>query len=65
MGEIHIHGLPEDECLSCSEGMPPAECPKSLRPCGHHCNCSWDQDVCHWCRVEFGEDGAEVASAAA
>ncbi len=55
----YIHGLPEEACFTCGEGEPENECPKSLRPCGHHCNCSWDQDVCHWCGKEFGEE-AEV-----
>jgi hypothetical protein len=48
------------DCVSCPEKMPLKECPKSLRPCGHHCNHSWEQDRCHWCGVEFGEDGAET-----
>lgn len=48
-----------EECSSCGD-MPEGECPKSLRPCGHHCNCSWVHDCCHWCNVEFGEDGAET-----
>lgn len=50
----------EDECLSCPEEMPRNECPKSKRRCGHHCNCSWIHDRCHWCGVEFGEDGGET-----
>lgn len=43
-----------DECGSCD--YPGAEkewCPKSERPCGHHCNCSWTHDVCCWCNKEF------------
>ena len=48
------------DCVSCPEGEPEDECPKSLRSCGHHCNHSWDQDKCHWCGVEFGEDGVET-----
>ncbi len=51
------------ECASCPEGMPRGECEESRRPCGHHCNCSWDQDICHWCGAEFGEDGAESTAA--
>ena len=60
----HIRGLPEDECLTCGEDIPPNECPKSLRPCGHHCNCSWIHDYCHWCGTEeFGaEDGEREGS---
>lgn len=51
------------ECHSCpdpevegSEGMPEGECEASERPCGHHCNCSWENDHCHWCGAEFGEE---------
>lgn len=45
-------------CSSCSENMPRNECPKSEMPegCGHHCNHSWEQDYCHWCEKEFGEE---------
>jgi hypothetical protein len=45
------------KCLSC--GDPDAacnECPNSKRPCGHHCDCSWSLDICHWCGAEFGGD---------
>lgn len=44
------------DCASCPEGMPANECPDSQRACGHHCNCSWVQDVCHWCGEEFGDE---------
>jgi hypothetical protein len=45
----------EGECYSCGE--PGAgKCPKSKRACGHHCNCSWVHDHCHWCGEEFGEE---------
>lgn len=44
----------ELECYSCGE-MPTHECPASQRPCGHHCNCSWIHDHCHWCGKEWGE----------
>lgn len=60
MTESHIPGLPDDECASCPEGMPEGECTRSLRACGHHCNHSWEQDVCHWCGKEFGEDEEDV-----
>lgn len=50
----------DDECLSCGEQMPANECPKAQRPCGHHCNCSWIHDCCHWCGVEFGEDVSDA-----
>lgn len=45
-------------CISCGERMPEGECPQSKRPCGHHCDCSWLHDVCHWCGAEFGEEPA-------
>lgn len=44
------------DCSSCAEGMPKQECPKSERPCGHHCNHSWTQDICDWCGREFGDE---------
>ncbi len=47
----------EPDCLSCAEGMSRDECPESKRPCGHHCDCSWDQDECCWCGATFGEVG--------
>ena len=48
----------EETCISCGEpGASTNECPGSKRPCGHHCNHSWEQDICHWCGREFGEDG--------
>lgn len=49
-----------DECGSCGEGMPTDECPKSKRPCGHHCNHVWTHDACDWCGVEFVGDGEAV-----
>lgn len=61
----------EDECLTCSERnahiaqgtlpdpdpYPLHECPKSKRKCGHHCNCSWIHECCHWCGGGYAEDG--------
>lgn len=49
------------ECLSCGEGMPRNECPKSKHECGcgHHCNHVWSHDECCWCGVKFGESGKE------
>jgi hypothetical protein len=52
-----------DQCSSCAEVMPINECPQSQRPCGHHCNHSFDQDICHWCGEEFGGDSELVAAA--
>lgn len=43
------------ECISCGEEIPEGDCPQSKRPCGHHCDCSWIHDICHWCGAEFGE----------
>ena len=43
-------------CASCGEN-PDETCPKSQRPCGHHCNHSWTHDACDWCDTEWGEDG--------
>jgi hypothetical protein len=51
----------DTECSSCWEECPKHECPNSKRECGHHCNCSWTQDQCCWCKKEFGED-EEVAA---
>ncbi len=42
-------------CGSCGES-PENECPKSKRPCGHHCNHVWTHDACDWCGAEFGPD---------
>jgi hypothetical protein len=44
-------------CFSCTEGNPEGECPNSNLSCGHHCDCSWTQDICHYCGKEFGEEG--------
>ena len=53
-----------DECLTCAEGAgDEGECPESKRPCGHHCNCVWIHDVCHWCGAEVNDDGALVPTA--
>lgn len=50
------HGI-GDECFSCGEGDPVNECPSAQRACGHHCNCIWTQDNCHWCGLEATEHG--------
>lgn len=47
-------------CDSCGEGYPEKECPKSLRPCGHHCNCLEYNGGCHWCGAETSEDGESI-----
>jgi len=48
----------EDEigCVSCGEQMMRNECPNSKRECGHHCNCSWSQDKCCWCGMEWSDE---------
>lgn len=45
------------DCTSCSEGSVPHECPKAQRACGHHCNCIWTQDACHWCGATIDSEG--------
>lgn len=45
----------EGECEGCGNGMPADECRLGPRLCGHHCDCSWDQDHCCFCGEEFGE----------
>lgn len=52
------------ECLTCGEieGVE-GECPKSTRPCGHHCNHVWTHDLCHWCGAEISDDGDLIPTA--
>lgn len=45
-----------DTCAEPGSGIE-GECPMSKRSCGHHCNCVWVHDVCHWCGAEINEDG--------
>lgn len=45
------------DCVGCESGEPREACPRSRRPCGHHCNHSWSHDMCHWCGEEWGEGG--------
>jgi hypothetical protein len=62
--ERQVTPTPADDCATCGEGIAPnSECPKSKRPCGHHCNHSWEQDHCHWCDQEIGEDHDDVLPA--
>lgn len=62
MSDLTPEPTEPSDCLTCGEVVgAEGECPHSKRPCGHHCNCSWVHDHCHWCGVEFGEDGVEVA----
>lgn len=55
-----VQGDGDDDCASCGEIAGP-DCAASQRSCGHHCNHSWEQDICHWCGVTFGEDDVEIA----
>lgn len=55
----HVNELYDPECVSCGEGMPLHECPNSERPCGHHCNHSWTDDICDWCGGTFEEEEEE------
>ena len=48
---------PPGPCISCDEEFD-EKCPKSKKPCGHHCNHSWTHDKCCYCNEEFGEDDA-------
>lgn len=52
----------DDDCITCEEAPglkdPEAErCPKSQRPCGHHCNHSWSHDECDWCGKSWEPEG--------
>lgn len=47
-------------CLDCPPGPPAGEaeqCPKSKKPCGHHCDHEWTHDTCCWCGKSWGENG--------
>lgn len=55
--EIVTQPHEEFSCISCGEEMIRNECPKSTLDCGHHCNCSWIHDYCHFCEANFGEEG--------
>lgn len=47
------------DCGSCGEpGTKLHECPKSERPCGHHCNHVWEHDECDWCGATFGDEAS-------
>jgi hypothetical protein len=46
----------KNTCDSCGDENA-EQCPKSERPCGHHCNHSWNQDECCWCKKEWGAEG--------
>lgn len=45
----------EQPCGTCGMGsaIEDDKCPKSERPCGHHCNHVWTHDVCDWCGNTF------------
>jgi len=67
MVESTLTPILDEDCITCPEHQayldqgevspyPLNECPESKRSCGHHCNCSWVYDHCHWCDKEFGEE---------
>lgn len=45
----------DNDCLECSESDA-QECPRSLKPCGHHCNHVWTHDACHYCGYKVPND---------
>ena len=50
----------DDECISCAEdpdidNYNDYKCPKSKRPCGHHCNHLWSHEECCWCGLVFAQ----------
>lgn len=61
--------MEDTECLTCAEvnaeqgqAAPSDACPKSFRPCGHHCNHYMTHDGCDWCGGEFNDEGEWVAA---
>lgn len=38
----------DEDCIECSEDDA-AQCPRSVKPCGHHCNHVWTHDACCYC----------------
>lgn len=60
---MSTHAL-DEECGSCPEfragtqETPEDICANAQRECGHHCNHVWTNDRCHWCGMEYGEEGA-------
>lgn len=47
--DLHTYlELVEQECLPCAEGDK-SRCKRTRRPCGHHCDHVWMDDVCCWC----------------
>lgn len=52
----------DEDCYSCGEEGPKnGECLGSKRPCGHHCNCIWIYDVCHWCGAYINDEGELIS----
>jgi len=39
-----------EDCYSCGDEDYEDTCPKSERPCKHHCNHFVTHDACCWCR---------------
>lgn len=48
------------ECYSCENKIPWNECKESKLECGHHCNCTWIHDMCHWCNEWIAEDKGRI-----
>jgi hypothetical protein len=67
---LYSENLDNDTCISCEEDPDPDDpidydnykCPKSKRPCGHHCNHPWNLEECCWCQFDpmrIEEDGVQ------
>lgn len=46
-----------EDCAMARDGEETEKCPSSERRCGHHCNHSWSQTSCCWCKKEWDEGG--------
>lgn len=51
-GKVYIAG----DCIDCGGVDEVETCPKSEKPCGHHCNHSWSHEHCHYCGKEWGAE---------
>lgn len=52
-GKVYVFDC--DDCGGPPAGEPET-CPKSEKPCGHHCNHSWSHEHCHYCGKEWGAE---------
>jgi hypothetical protein len=55
----HHHVGLNNACYFCEENLLHMDCPKSPKPCGHHCNHLLDDGTCCFCGKELGEDKDE------